>query len=746
LLLISVIGLIAAACSDSKAKSTPTPPDAPSGTVVPQPTLTPTAAPADPKLGDTLRYEGDFEGAIGVYASIASTPGSDGQQDARLAQAQLLVRTSRPADARPVLEEYLAAAGAGADASEARYMLASVLDDLGDNQGALDSYDRYIAANGVLIEFARIERAKLLARLGRVPEALAAADAVRASTSLLPAFRSSFTFSFARALETGHADALAIEWYDRARNEGGDAASALARSGAIKKRLGDPAWSGDYMQAIAAYPEAGVAPDLLDELDAAAIPVSDYVRGVISYRAYRNDAARAALTRAIAARDRAAEATYYLAALDERAGDAAAAIAGYGRAHDLDPASPLADDALWWQGRLLEAAGRYDDAGAAYGVLADQYIASKWHGDAAFRRGLALYRAANYAGAALVWSAIVPSASGEDAARARFWQGRALLAQKDPLAQPVLQQLMDDTPLGAMGSYYALRAEVALGKNDKKDRSAKLKDNKTDWDKIAKYVTDTTATDPASAEPPLANDSRWDVAGALEDVGLHAQSDAVYRSMLPGTDASDVADLFYAARRFEEEGRTSLASRAATMLVVAVSKPGQQPPEDLLRVAYPLAYRDLASTAAKDETISPLLLLALVRQESFYDAEAGSTAGALGLTQVIPSTGEAIANDLGVTAFAASDLYRPKLSLRFGASYLADQLKQFDDDPYRALAAYNGGPGTASNAAKSAGDDEDLFVEDLEFDETQQYVRRVMENYARYRQLYEGVGRPSLPR
>ncbi len=582
----------------------------------------------------------------------------------------------------------------------------------------------------------------MLARLGRVPEALAAAEAVRADQALLPAFRSSFTFSFAKALETGQADTLAIEWYDRARTEGGDAASALARTGAIKKRLGDPAWTADYVQSIGAYPEAAVAPDLLDELDAAAVPVSDYVRGVVAYRAARNDAARAALTRAIAAGDHPAEATYYLAALDERAASYDAAIAGYGRAHGIDPASSLADDALWWQGRLLEAAARYAEAGAAYGALADGYPASKWYGDAAFRRGLAMYRAGNYAGAALVWSAVVPSASAADAPRARFWQGRALLAQKDPLAEPVLTQLIDDTSMGTLGSYYALRAEVALGKNDKKDRGAKLKDSKTDWDKVAKYVSDNMGFDPESAASPLASDRRWDVAAALEDVGLHAQSDAVYRSML----SEDVTDLFYAARRFEEEGRTSLASRAATMLVTGISKPGQQPPDDVLRVAYPLAYRDLASTAAKDEKISPLLLLALVRQESFYDADAGSSAGALGLTQVIPSTGEAIANDLGVAAFTASDLYRPKLSLRFGASYLSGQLREFDNDPYRALAAYNGGPGTASNAVTSAGDDEDLFVEDLEFDETQQYVRRVMENYARYRQLYEGAGRPSLPR
>jgi soluble lytic murein transglycosylase len=742
--LISVIGLMAAACSGSKEKAEPTAADtATPGIAV---TVTPTPAPADPKLGDTLRYEGDFEAAIGVYASVALQGEGEEQQQARLAQAQLLVRTGAPAEARPVLDSYLAAAGAAGDASIARYMLASVLDDLGDAQGALDHYERYIAANGVLIDFAGIERAKLLARLGRVPEALAAAEAVRANTSLLPAFRASFTFSFASALEAGHADALAIEWYDRARSEGGDAASALARTGGIKQRAGDPAWSADYLQAIAAYPESAVASDLLDTLDAAVVEVSDYVRGVVEYRAHRNDESRAALSRAIAAGDNPAEAAYYLAALDERAGNYEAAIAGYRRAHDLDPASALADDALWWGGRLLESAGRYGEAGAAYTTLAEAYVSSKWAGDAAFRRGLVLYRAGSHAAAALVWASLAPAASGEDAARARYWQGRALQAQDDPLAKPVLAQLIDDTPMGATGSYYALRAEVALGRNDGRERAPDLKERKADWSNVAKYINASLGFDPETADSPLPSDRRWDVAAALEDAGLHPQSDAVYRSMLADNGGEDVAALFQAARRFEEEGRVSLASRAATTLAVRLGKPGQQPPEDLLRVAYPLAFRDLAITAARDEQVSPLLLLALVRQESFYDPDAGSPAGALGLTQVIPATGEAIATTLGVESFRASDLYRPRTSLRFGASYLAGQLRVFDGNAYHALAAYNGGPGTASNALKSAGVDEDLFVEDLEFDETQQYVRRVMENYARYRQLYEGLDRPSLPR
>jgi soluble lytic murein transglycosylase len=208
----------------------------------------------------------------------------------------------------------------------------------------------------------------------------------------------------------------------------------------------------------------------------------------------------------------------------------------------------------------------------------------------------------------------------------------------------------------------------------------------------------------------------------------------------------DPAALVDITRKLQGDGHVSLASRAATILIGALPDDASDPPDDLLRVAYPLAFIDLVEDAADEEGVSPLLLLALMRQESFYDPDAGSSAGALGLTQVIPTTGQSIADVLGVTPFEPSDLFRPRLSLRFGANYFASQLASFEGNAYHALAAYNGGPGTASNAIDSAGEDIDLFVEDLEFDETKAYVKLVMEHYARYRQLYEdGVDRPTIP-
>ncbi|MBI2724324.1 MAG: transglycosylase SLT domain-containing protein [Chloroflexi bacterium] len=702
----------------------------------PTPSPTATPVPADPTLGEQLRKSGDFEAAAAVYRAVSEQASGREQQDARLAQAQLLVRTGRQAEARPVLEAWLAAQGAGADASTARFLLASVLDDLGDGAAAIDGYGRYIDAGGVLTPYARIERAKLLARAGNTAAAQVDAGLVLAG-DLLPDVKDSFTLSMARASEQGGDDPAALRWYAAA--SAASPATSLAGAGAIKRRLGDPSWLADYTQALTQYPDRGAPADLLAALDSVGAPVSDFTRGFVLYRAFRNPDARAAFERAISASDRPADSTYYLAALDERAGDNVAAIAGYRRVAALDPASALAPEALWWAGRLLAQGGRYSEAGGVFAQLAAAYPASPRRPDAAFQRGLVLYRSGDPSGAAAAWAAVADVSTGEEQQRARFWQGKALLEEKDPLGAPVLRQLAATTPR----RYYALRAEVLLGANDTRKRNETLKDQPTDWDAIAAYLAANMGADPRGAV--VATDPRWRMASELRAVALRPQADALERAALDA-ESRDHIRLFDTIRTATAAGETSLAARAAAALLALLPETAPPPPTDLQRLAYPPAYKDLATDAAGQSSVSPLLLMSLVRQESYFDPDAGSGAGALGLTQVVPSTGEAIASGLGVSAFTASDLYRPKLSLRFGASYLGDQLRSFDANPYQALAAYNGGPGTASNAITSSGGDDDLFVEDLEFDETKTYVRLVMQNYAYYRQLYLGLDRPSLPR
>ena len=189
------------------------------------------------------------------------------------------------------------------------------------------------------------------------------------------------------------------------------------------------------------------------------------------------------------------------------------------------------------------------------------------------------------------------------------------------------------------------------------------------------------------------------------------------------------------------EGQASAAARAAARLI------GERAdaPRELLRLAYPDEYLDLATDAAKANGFPPLLLLALVRQESFFDPDAESTAGALGLTQVIPSTADEIAGQIDEPDFTYADLFRPTVSLRFGSHYLGSQLNLFEGDVSAALAAYNGGPGNSLRWSESAGADPDGFLEAIGLSETRAYVELVLDHYARYRYAYGFADGPTLP-
>jgi soluble lytic murein transglycosylase len=158
-----------------------------------------------------------------------------------------------------------------------------------------------------------------------------------------------------------------------------------------------------------------------------------------------------------------------------------------------------------------------------------------------------------------------------------------------------------------------------------------------------------------------------------------------------------------------------------------------------------LEYSDLAQQQATTNGFSPLLLLALVRQESLYDPSVSSTADDTGLTQVVPATANEIAQQLGDTNFKQSDLLRANVALRYGAHYLASMLAGFGGTLSPALAGYNAGPGTAGGWWDKAGGDPDLFLETIDYPGTRTYVKAVLENYSRYLYAYGLADAPTLP-
>jgi soluble lytic murein transglycosylase len=145
------------------------------------------------------------------------------------------------------------------------------------------------------------------------------------------------------------------------------------------------------------------------------------------------------------------------------------------------------------------------------------------------------------------------------------------------------------------------------------------------------------------------------------------------------------------------------------------------------RLRYPLAYDSILRGHAENYRLDAALLAAVVYQESKFDPEARSDAGAVGLMQLQPETARGIALRTGGSAFKVDDLTNPEINVRYGSWYLRHLLDKYDDERL-ALAAFNAGQGNV-----------DLWREQgkgIAFAETRAYVDRVEELQGIYRDAY----------
>ncbi len=150
---------------------------------------------------------------------------------------------------------------------------------------------------------------------------------------------------------------------------------------------------------------------------------------------------------------------------------------------------------------------------------------------------------------------------------------------------------------------------------------------------------------------------------------------------------------------------------------------------------YPLRYEEMVTSFSKAQGLDPYLVFGVIRAESRFRPHVVSRAGAIGLMQITPDTGEWIAGKLGASGFAPDDLFRPETNVRFGTWYLRYLLDRFGGDLDSALRAYNAGPGAVDRW--TAGDGS-VYPETAAYLEAVQRAERV------YRSLYGSFLGPLL--
>ena len=204
------------------------------------------------------------------------------------------------------------------------------------------------------------------------------------------------------------------------------------------------------------------------------------------------------------------------------------------------------------------------------------------------------------------------------------------------------------------------------------------------------------------------------------------------------------------ARMITTPGETALLAQLAIELkrpdvALTVARRATENGVTLFDTAFPVV--DLGATGS----IERALALAVTRQESSFNAAAVSPSGALGLMQLMPGTARDVAGRLGVPFIQDKLTREPSYNVQLGSQYLSEMLQRFGGSYELALAAYNAGPGRVARWLESVGDpragkiDMVDWIEMIPFRETRNYVQRIMEGVAVYRDRLNGPFRTMPP-
>ena len=146
---------------------------------------------------------------------------------------------------------------------------------------------------------------------------------------------------------------------------------------------------------------------------------------------------------------------------------------------------------------------------------------------------------------------------------------------------------------------------------------------------------------------------------------------------------------------------------------------------------YPLEYEELILQYSDEYSIDEHLVCAVISAESGFDSAALSSPGAMGLMQIMPDTGEWIAEKLGIEGFETNMLYDPETNIKYGCWYLNYLNSVFDGDIDKILAAYNAGPSRVKEWLDSDGN-----LREIPYVETENYMFKIKKNYEVYKSLY----------
>ncbi len=383
------------------------------------------------------------------------------------------------------------------------------------------------------------------------------------------------------------------------------------------------------------------------------------------------------------------------------------------------PWSELVDNALYDIAQIQEKRNKPELSQKAYSRLVEVEPGSPYADWAAWRIGWQRFDQKQYEESYKAFEGLKENFPGNRYAMgAHFWMAKIRERQNKPkLAQEIYTEVAK-----ARYWYYSARAKALLG------------------------ITT------SELEPKAIPDAKLPQQEACPEniailMKLRLYEDAIYQlSRHIDMKHKAAKECYYALITCYE--KTSMYDKAREVVDQALESPifANQTSDELAKLRkqlYPLHYEQYVEKYAKQYNVDTALIYAMILEESRYRADAISWAGAIGLMQIMPATGRELARKLKISRFRTSMLKNPEVNIRMGIKYIKELNSMFDSNAMLVSGAYNGGPGRMSRWLESKNiKDIDEFVEKITIRETRLHIKKVINSYDNYVEIY---GQPEAP-
>ncbi len=501
--------------------------------------------------------------------------------------------------------------------------------------------------------------------------------------------------------------------------------------------------TSQYAKAIETFTKVlETDPDFPDRADVL------FRNGVAQFNLGRSPAAVATLEKMVQEHPldrRVPEALFWIGKSYSRLGEREKGIKAFQKILDSYFDSTWADDALFLMGNIYRESNDMKKALMFYGRLAADYPESKFADSAIWWEAWAYYTSGDYKRTERTLQKLLTRYPRSILVnQARYWQGRAAEKEGDPArAATYYRKVIKRAPY----TYYGYRASERLLTPEIPVLAAvnssgpEVNDDAESSDAVAPQDQQDTVGPPvwtADALKTLSTEPSFKKSLELVHLGMKKEAAAELWSLQDGHPRKRRVLLGLSKTFFE------LGDYYRSLILVVrnyeryLDGETRETPQDFWLLAYPQGYWDSIVSYSRKYGQDPFFIAAIIRAESQFYAQALSPAGARGVMQIMPSTGEWVARAIKMPGFDRGKLFDSDTAINLGTWYISHLMKRFKGDALFAAAAYNAGPDAVVSwlVRNGRGTERDEFVESIPFSETRGYVKKVLRNYAEYKRIY----------